>query len=742
MRVRALVLDADAVDTLDSALIEEAWFDHFGLPPDIHKIKRVVCDGIVYLLSKSCSDDARLLVIRVDDSKAFSGGRRARYPFERMLRVALHHFRPEVAIPIQWQAFHQGSLVSVYADNITKQSGLRLYFDQDPHGAGSGHIYAYAAEEGSRKFSEVPKDMGVYDIALRNFVEAALTEPETGSKAGDYGILLSEPLGAQLSGAASLSEWYNKKVTAQQKDFIDRPLNAPVRLRGAAGTGKTQSIAIKCLRELIRFEALGEPARLAVITHSSGLAHDVIRGMLYAMDQGEGWSKFKNAKLWLGTLYELAQDLLQYERKGLQPLSADGREGREYQRMLISSSIDYLERSSQFMLDLKHRCSVDFQSLFSPDSRDQFVEELMNEFACVIDAENIQKGTAEAETYLKTSRESWQYPLNEADRRVVLDIHERYSDLLRNENYLSMDQMIADFNRYLMTHEWRQLRDKNGFDVIFVDEYHYFNRAEAVALHHLFKTTASQEGKLPLFMAYDLKQGPDDVSLSHGSKGMLNFMATRAGKSELVELTEVFRFTPEIADFMKDLDGAFPAMDLEGEWKPYVGSSKTENGDIPELWKLPTNQSLVDSVFAAAKSRASDLKEGGRQVAVLCMNERQFDQYQNAGRIKDSFVAITARDQMNELKYAKKKCVFSMPEFVAGLQFDTVFLIHVDEAELSDGARGSGFQRRFVSRCYVGASRAAAHLIIATSHERGGPSSILAGPLSRGSLVEKKPGNL
>lgn len=736
MMFRALVLDADAVDALDAALIDQNWFDEFRLPPDVTTLKRVVCGDIVYILSRTCSDDSRLFVINLSKNIIFNRAETARYRFERMLRVALHHFRPEVAIPVKWQPFHTGSLISIYADNLAKSSSLRLYFDQDPEAANTGNIYAFASEEGYRRLPDVQLDIAVYRRAVELFVDAALTDPSPSTEAGNYGILLSEPLGAQLSGGASLSEWYNKKVTAQQRDFIDRPLNAPVRLRGAAGTGKTQSIAIKCLRELNRFEEAHKPARVAVLTHSSALAHEVIRGMLYAMDQGEGWSNFRYARLWLGTLYELAQELLQYERKGLQPLSADGREGREYQRILIASAVGLLKESPQFSLSDIRRCSPEFQALVNSPDPSPLVEELMNEFACVIDAENIQKGTPEAEAYLRGHRESWQMPLSETDRRFVLDIHESYSRQLQSERYLSMDQMIADFNRYLLTHEWRQLRDASGFDLVFVDEYHYFNRAEAAALHHLFKSRAGTDGKLPLFMAYDLKQGPDDVALSHGSKTMLNFMATRAGRSDLVELTEVFRSTPEIAEFMKDLDGAFPNMDLEGEWKPYTGVAQTASGDKPELWRLASNTMLVDRVFAAARQRASELKDGGRQVAVLCMNEQLFDQYRSAGRIKDSFIAITARDQMKELNYAKKRCVFSMPEYVAGLQFDTVFLIHVDDADSADASRGSGHQRRFVSRCYVGASRAARKLTIVASEERRGPSSILAGPISNGSLVQ------
>jgi hypothetical protein len=191
--------------------------------------------------------------------------------------------------------------------------------------------------------------------------------------------------------------------------------------------------------------------------------------------------------------------------------------------------------------------------------------------------------------------------------------------------------MIADFNRYLLTHEWRQLREKSGFDLVFVDEFHYFNRAERMTLHNLFRRGAVTEGRLPLFMAYDLKQAPTDAFLGRLREDAGNmFKSIGAGETELVELTQVFRSTPEIANFLRDLDGSFPALDLAEEWGGYSPNSAEPHGDLPTLTKSSTITELVDSVFKQAQSVAN--KHGGRQVAVLCLNDELFGKYLNLGR--------------------------------------------------------------------------------------------------------------
>jgi len=76
-----------------------------------------------------------------------------------------------------------------------------------------------------------------------------------------------------------------------------------------------------------------------------------------------------------------------------------------------------------------------------------------------------------------------------------------------------------------------------------------------------------------------------------------------------------------------------------------------------------------------------------------------------------------------------------MPEYVAGLQFDTVFLIHVDASEAPTDS-SSGQRRRFISSIYLGSSRAEKTLHISAYLSRGGKSDILDMSLERHSLIE------
>lgn len=728
--ISAVVIDKKAIRILDRGFVEDIWFRKFEVPQNTDGLRRVQSGDIVYLLSEDAELESGYLVINTEIFANTVGLAKPRIAFDRVIRVALRHFERGIAIPIQWQPYHMGSRLSVYGQS-SRNVRQRIYFDQAPDV--DGNLYAFAVTENPEDLASVPEDRALFERAMDGLCDALLTEPSAPPPVGNFGVLLSEPLGVRLSSSGTLQEWYDQRLNREQRKFVDQPHDGPVRLRGAAGTGKTQSMAVKCLRDLYA-DADGDKT-FAFLTHSSALAHTVVRSMLHALDPTERWSSLKTpsgqSRLWIGTIYELAQEKLGYEKKGLRPLSLDGRDGRDYQRMLIEQAIRAVVQEPRIVLDLFPRCQ-DLEKRLRNFAEDvSLVDELMNEFACVLDLDSIKKGTQEAHRYARGSRDAWQMVLpTEAHRYVVLEIHEVYRTLLMAEKMLGLDQMVADFARYLGTHEWTALRERDGFDLVFVDEYHYFTRVEAMLLHNLFKSRAQVTGRWPLLMAYDIKQGSSDVAISGG---MEKFRNPGVGESVLNELKQVYRSTPQITDFLRDIDASFPAIDLEGEYATYVAESQQGDGETPTLAVYDTDIKLVDSVFDQATRQARSIDGGGSQVAVLCLNETLFDKIRVAGRVQEKFVAITTREDLKELRYAKNKCVFSMPEYVAGLQFHTVFLIHADSADYDEG-QGQGARRRYVSRVYLGASRATQRVFINSSQEHGGPSQLLNVPLDNKTL--------
>lgn len=738
-----IIIDRKLLYSFDTALINESWFQNFATPNDAN-FKKIIHGGNIYFVSDESDEKSGFLLINSDIFK------KTKYPtqaFERIIRVALRHFDRNISIPISWQPYYFGRILSIYA-NSNRAIESRIYIDQNPSDL-EKNIYAFdttnSPEDINKIYSLIDKDK--YNCAISGISDAILNaieftigdtnihKPEKGPSVGEFGILLNQPE-FSFSEQGTIDDWIQYRLNENQLKFVSREVNQPIRLRGAAGTGKTRAMAVKCLNDLYKTSFTNNKDKtFAFITHSSALSQELMVDIFSGLDPDKKWGGLKDSneknKLWIGTLYDLAQEHLNYLQKGLRPISTDGIEGRFYQRTTIEQSVDFIKKDPRIVMTLMEECSEISDAINSVGVKfDNFITELMGEFTGVLEAENIRKGTPAAEKYIKNSRPSWQMNLpSQFHRQLILEIYSIYCKILKDQRYMSLDQMIADYSRYLTSHEWSQLREVSGFDYIYIDEYHYFNNHESMLLHNLFKTRAQFEGRWPLIMAYDLKQ---NISTSGLSGGIARFKNPGVGTSVQMDLSQNYRATPEIVRFLSDIDAFFPALDLEGEYATYNCNSEMPSGPQPEMRIFNNDLSLIQSTIDYGTMLARRLS-ASRKIAVLCLNEGIFEKYTQLGDM-DKFIIIRSREDLKSARYTRARCIYSMPEYVAGLQFDTVILIHADEADYNTEHITPTMQRSYISRLYLGASRASQKLIISCSNERDGPNIIIKTALKNGSI--------
>ncbi len=752
--MKAIVFTPKALFRLSQFSLTNEWFEQFGLPVEETTIRRTVTNDICYFFETDLdSDDVPIIVLNlgIDSVLAQKGSRSA--TLERIITASRFIFTDTVSIPTNWRKHREGSKFSIQATPNSQGWRPRLHFETRPRG--SNDLFVFSLVESTVNFEDLDQHLDIYDLSKSFFTQALLTPFELMPDETRAGITLSQRLPQGFVQGATLAQWYDSKLTTEQRSFVNKPHDGPVRLRGSAGTGKTISLVVKFLRDALLAETLGQPIKFGFLTHSTASV-DLVTGIGESLDEGGLlYGANKEVKLEVRTLYDVAHKHMNFELDQLVPLSLDGREGRRLQAELIETVLSETAASPI--------ASAQFQSM-SGDLRDRWnaavcgtdkrlVAEIMNEFASVLDAEGIRSGEEKGEKYARAaaSRPAWLLNLStELDRRFILEIHRRYRKHLGEMNTLSVDQMIGDFNAFLESNRWDRIRSREGYDVLFVDELHLFTSIERQILHKLMKRNIDEEGRPrrpPIFMAYDLKQSPRDTFASYGGEVDKdhNLFAASTGLqgSDLVKLDRVFRYTPQIANFLDDLDATFPAIDIPGEWEAYSGKAELAEGTVPQLTTFSDEISLFTAIFNEAHKKARSLPGGGRRVAVLCTSEEQFDKYLVAasGQFEGKHLPIDSREPSSELRHAGKRFIFSMPEYVAGLQFDTVYLIHVDASEAPADA-GDGVRRRFISNIYLGASRAEKTLQICACQTRGGKSDILNMAVERQSLIEVAPQNL
>lgn len=724
--------------TLDLTAIENVLMGRTDLSDFIEKgdalgsdeyCKVIVVDEHIYVIGRIPSQTMGYFTALLSDDGPVCGLRSdlRMDAFERMLRIARTSITRSGAIPVYWRPYHSGKLIS-FQSNI-RSTGEHGRIIIDTNAINEKHVYAYALDRSRSKLEENYFDADALLLAAEGLIALVDVAEEPRSDVTElHGALrLSSSFTEQETKKnLSYAEWYEARLTNEQRKFVDSELTQSSRLVGPAGSGKTVALAVKALKEMKAAQQKNAPFRALFLTHAMTTAI-LVEDLIDSMDPSGQvlLTSQPNTTFEVTTLFALANRHMHYDLEGLLPISLDGSEGRKLQFELLDSLVQRFLAAD--WIAYKSDCSADFvrniESNPNVTAYKVFVWELMNEFACVLDADGIRSTRERKKHYLDEVRKPWMMPLvNRVEREVVLELYHRFRTELKDMKTLGVDQMIADYLNWLDSNRWEALRESIGYDVIFVDELHLFNRQERTVFRHLMRDLDSMP---VVVMAYDSKQSPRDTFAGLGHGGTRDYWKdAKLGKTEKYELVDVFRYTPQIASALACIDRCFPGQNLDDDWPTYNGVSKLADGPIPTLSVLKNTRELFDKIFPRAKELQRRLPSGKR-VAVLCASNHLFDTYSTAGKYQDDFVIIASREDLPKVKSASKKYILSTPEFVAGLQFDTVLLIEVNEDEVPDLSFRASAQRKFVSVLYLGASRAERILELYATAEHGGPTQLL-----------------
>ena len=652
---------------------------------------------------------------------------RKREVFSRILRLAQSVLDQSITIPAMWRPFNQDSLITIQASPLSTGNKSRILFDRKVHGLIAGVCYGVSPLD--LDFSkEIPET--IQENLLENRLTVLQSEFLSTAKHSSNNDLFELELNNKALGLGdSLKTWYDSKLTTSQRQFSDSPLDRSVRARGPAGSGKTIALVVKLLRQFESDRASNKQNRYALLTHSEATI-ELIHSMIRTMVPGIELSRLtKNSTLlYLGTLYSIAFDTLGAELRGVSALSLDGRQGRELQRELLDSVFaDYMKEN---WIANRSDCSVSFVERFErardfPENREHLLLEILNEFACVLEPEGIARSATKRDEYIsRTSREPWRLHLTTpGERRIILDLNIEFRKQMRGMDAISMDQLISDFDRFLDSNAWELTRATHGFDCIFVDELHLLNRTERMLITSLMK---NPDSKPIVVMAEDIKQ-----DIKRVGSGLKKWQ-TQFDGLENFELNEVFRYTPEINNFLLSLDAFSPTLNLGDDWPDYQQQSKLPSGPKPLAQIFISQRAQYDAFFPAASISAKKRKLG-RMVAILTCDYSSFKKYINAGQHRDLFIPVESREDIASIPNRGTRFILSMPEFVAGLQFEEVYLIDVSESVLAGGESvGVSDKRRGLSMVYLGSSRAMKHLHLSALKDAGGFPSFIHHAITSG----------
>ncbi len=648
--------------------------------------------------------------------------------FERSVRMGLRSFDKGISLSPKAMPYRDGSRSSAFASG---ESQLRIIIEENFQNSGNVYLYDLVQNTQARDLKVLEPDPDPYELAFLEVSDLFLVPIPVQDK-GESSVDLDWTATGLVSKGFAFNEWL-PLLSVDQRKFVDRDVTGPLRVRGPAGTGKTLTMVIKAIK--IAKDAGDQPARIIFLTHSWAIASQIDE-LIKTIGRD-----VPNARLIeVYPLMEIASQR-DYSKVGRNPLGSDSDQGKRQTLAVIACLLDDFVNGD--WLAYKGGCSPEFVGLIEApsDSRDRrnFAWDILLEFGCVFAADGLLDRGADLERYHRIRRMGYMMRLvSENEKTVVFLLWRNFLKYLRNNQLIATDQIVSDYLNELQTFYWEAKRSKDGYDYVFVDEMHLFNSQERLVFHNLLSEGDSNP---KVVMALDPKQSPRevfvDISDDRDQKNRSIYERARLGNPDKIDFEDTYRYTEEIAALTKRMLDLIPGLDLNEDWNLPIKGSVEGAGPLPEF-KVVEN---INEIFATAMSSAKRMQHEARknqgQVAILCMDYERFSRLERAaaGQYPKDIFVISSRDDVERLRFAKQRIVFSTPEYVAGLQFYGVILIDANANLVPDGPFRGAQERRVLSELYLGMSRAERRLLILAARDSDGMINYIQKQIDDGLIV-------
>lgn len=552
---------------------------------------------------------------------------------------------------------------------------------------------------------------------------AAATEHFVQARSDPSDVEMSLPALEQSTTKGWTYQQWLEAISNDQRAFIEASIDKSIRLRGPAGSGKTLALTVKAIREVLNVREAGGDVRVLIVTHSWALAAQISDSIdmmgLGLLDEIDVFPLLEIAKT-------VSPHYIQ-DASGFTLIGEDSFSGKQAQLDQIMEVLDDFITGE--WITYKGLVSEALRSRFDSadtDERLALAWDLLIEFGSVIGAAAIFPGAGSDLRYFQLPRASWMLPLNtREDMRVVFELYSRYMASLDARSLVTSDQVLADFLSHLETLAWNRARRSQGYDLVFVDEFHLFSPLERQVLHYLTRDTSSYPH---VFMAVDPRQSPSEafIGLAADETRSSSSAAADDGLGDVAnfELATIHRFTPQILDLIKHVHHEFPTLDLGHDWDidfTRVESARAD-GPLPRLITSGSRAAEETDIYRAVQ----ELYQSGR-LALAVVDTRQWQRFSDvASRIGHSgrfhVSTISGRSDIEGLGYRRRGLVVGPAEYLAGLQFDSVLVAGIPDMNAAPTANE---RTRLLSLLYLALSRAQREVRVYVNEEDGGPPEVL-----------------
>lgn len=495
-------------------------------------------------------------------------------------------------------------------------------------------------------------------------------------------------------------------LTDSQKAVVDYGnIHSPLRIEGAAGTGKTISMIMRAYNLLYSHQQKELPFRVVFFAHSESTS--ARNKELFSNYPQSNAFLCNNAaqSILFTTLLEFCSNFADIPESSL--IHHDAFESKNYQLSLIANIVEKAI-SSNTIKTYRPLLSQNIRDLFdfNKTAPNTLYHMLQHEFSVQIKGRT--NGTIDSYYELSPIPNGIQYE-NKRDQELLYSLFMAYQSELQTYGAFDVDDVTMEALSRLDAPIWRRRRTNEGYDYIFVDEMHLFNINEQSIFHFLTKSLTQKS--IPICFALDYCQAVGDRGNIHQ-----DYIESAFGTVvEEKKLHTVFRCSPAISDFCESVAAAGTLMFGNDFSNPY---GKSQNGFtvdeetksfMPELHMYPNDDEMIAHLEKHISDIMRILQCKPCDIVVISFEN---DYLTNEG--VDHVSAFCKREfcrlDLDNTKRKDKVCLAS-PYAINGLEFQAVILLGADEGRVPQTTGTSDISKHFIrysayNLLYLSASRA------------------------------------
>jgi superfamily I DNA/RNA helicase len=512
-------------------------------------------------------------------------------------------------------------------------------------------------------------------------------------------------------------EWIlpSSSLSSSQREILESDvlLSQPLRIIGAAGTGKSLLMQLLAMRRVLASQKENKPLRIMYIVHNTEIKSS-IKERFKILGAEDFLNEDKEQNIYVTTLFEHSCRELSIDIESI--IDKDAQETKLAQRYLVHECID--EIFKKFEEDVEQSDLLK-KVILNPELLEAFVDLVMSEIGVAIKGRGL---VSDKRQYIESERPLTRFHgvLSTSERNIVFEIFQEYDRWFNKSGFLDSDDVAISFLGHLRTPLWEMKRKKEGFDFVFVDETQLFNQNERLLLKFLAKRALN--GHLPIALALDEAQElRGTATAGFGLLGIEDIMNER--------LPHVYRCTPSILNLAfyiisrtTDLFGTdFPDFTKNTTVISELGSKSNK----PMLFVNTETKSLGKSVLKEIRNLR---KNNVRQIAIVIHADRYW--HETVTLLKQQDLPVVEASKRGELLDPQKPIIYvARPEQIGGQEFDAVICVGLEHGVVPPIINGhpgltETLEQQSLREMYLAFTRARHNLLVINS-KNSSPTPIL-----------------